>query len=187
MAKELDKYQIMTYYNLPENYHYFEDADVTKFDSLTGDEIDANFFVLEGRDIQSIDVVRDEETDESYISITLINGETIEAENPFDEYIESLSFDYDKEDGILTVCINDCDHEPIRVEGFLTLKDVRNLLKDYYTYTDGTISGNGTSDAPLSISRSERTGNVKPVNGIVDTLPKSGMTIGDRYITYNKV
>lgn len=187
MAKELDKYQIMTYYNLPENYHYFEDADVTKFDSLTGDEIDANFFVLEGRDIDKIDIVRDEETGESYLNITLINGETIESENPFDEYIESLSFDYDKEDGILTVCINDCDHEPIKVEGFLTLKDVKNLLKDYYTYTDGTISGNGTSDAPLSISRSERTGNVKPINDIVETLPTSGMNIGDRYIAYNTV
>lgn len=187
MAKELDKYQIMTYYNLPENYHYFEDADVTKFDSLTGDEIDANFFVLEGRDIDTIDVVRDEETGESYIKITLINGETIESENPFDEYIQSLSFEYDKEDGILTVCVNDCDHEPLKVEGFLTLKDVRELLKDYYTYTDGTISGDGTADAPLSISRSQRTGVVKAVNDIVDSLPTSGMVIGDRYISYSAI
>lgn len=187
MAKELDKYQIMTYYNLPENYHYFEDVDVTKFDSLTGDEIDANFFVLEGRDINTIDVVRDEETGESYIRITLINGETIESENPFDEYIQTLSFEYDKEDGILTVCVNDCDEEPLKVEGFLTLKDVRELLKDYYTYTDGTISGDGTADAPLSISRSQRTGVVKAVNDIVDSLPTSGMVIGDRYISYSAI
>lgn len=187
MAKNVDKYQIMTYYNLPENYHYFENTDVTKFDSLTGDEIDANFFVLEGRDIQSIDVVRDEETGESRIVTTFINGEVIESENPFDEYIESLSFDYDQEDGVLTICVNDCDEEPLRVEGFLTVKDIRNILKDYYTYTDGTISGDGTSDNPLSIARSHRTGCVKPVNGIVEKLPTSGMTIGDRYIAYNAV
>ena len=187
MAKKLDKYQIMTYYNLPENYHYFEDADVTKFDSLTGDEIDANFFVLEGRDINTIDVVKDEETGESSIVITLINGETIETENPFDEYIETLSFDYDKEEGILTICVNDCDEEPITVEGFLTLDDVKDLLKRYYTYTDNSLSGDGTVNSPLSIARSQRTGFVRPINAIVEELPTTGMNIGDRYVTYEIV
>lgn len=187
MAKKLDKYQIMTYYNLPENYHYFEDADVTKFDSLTGDEIDANFFVLEGRDINTIDVVKDEETGESNIVITLINGEKIETENPFDEYIETLSFDYDREGGILTICVNDCDEEPITVEGFLTLDDVKDLLKKYYTYTDNSLSGDGTVNAPLSIARSQRTGFVKPINAIVEELPTTGMNIGDRYVTYETV
>lgn len=187
MAKKLDKYQIMTYYNLPENYHYFEDADVTKFDSLTGDEIDANFFVLEGRDISTIDVVRDEETGESNIVITLINGEKIETENPFDEYIETLSFDYDREDGVLTICVNDCDEEPITVEGFLTLDDVKDLLKRYYTYTDNSLSGDGTVNAPLSIARSQRTGLVRPINAVVEELPTTGMNIGDRYVTYETV
>lgn len=187
MAKKLDKYQRMTYYNLPENYHYFEDGDVTKFDSLTGDEIDANFFVLEGRDINTIDVVKDEETGESNIVITFVNGEKLETENPFDEYIESLSFDYNKEDGVLTVCVNDCNEKPITVEGFLTLDDVKQLLAKYYTYTDNSLSGDGTVAAPLSIARSQRTGCIRLINDIVDELPTINMNIGDRYIIYETV
>lgn len=178
MAKTVDKYQKMTYYNLPENYHYYEDADVTKFDSLTGDEIDGNFFVLEGRDIESIDVSEDRKR----MIINLVNGAQIESDNIFGEYIESLSFDYDKEDGILTVCVNDCDHEPIKVEGFLTLKDVAEMIEDFRIYTDDTIIGDGTIDSPLSIANSQKSGMIKPVKDIVSALP-SEPTVGDRYIT----
>ena len=185
MSKNSDKYQKITYYKLPENYHYFEDVDVTKFDSLTGDEIDANFFVLEGRDIQSIDVVRDEDDEMNRIVVTLVSGEVIESENPFPDFIETLSFDYDKEDGVLTVCINDCDHEPLKVEGFLTMKDVLKIMNDFCVYTDGSITGDGSLDSPLSIPNSQKTGMVKPINDI-NLLPDNP-TIGDRYITYESI
>lgn len=183
MSSNIDKYQKITYYKLPENYHYFEDTDVTKFDSLTGDEVDANFFVLEGRDIDTIEVSEDRKR----LVIRLINGSTVESENIFNDYIESLSFDYDQEDGVLTVCINDCDHEPIKVEGFLTLDDVAKMLQDFYIYTDNTITGIGTITSPMSIAYSQRTGNVKMITGIVNELPESGAAIGDRYITYEDI
>lgn len=183
MASNIDKYQKITYYNLPENYHYFEDVDVTKFDSLTGDEIDSNFFVLEGRDIDSIEISEDK----TKIIVTLINGETIESENVFADYIESLSFSYDREDGVLTVCINDCDEEPLTVEGFLTMKDVARLVNTMCTHTDYTLNGDGSASAPLSIARSQRTGCVKPINGVVENLPTTDLAIGDRYITFNTV
>jgi len=182
MASNIDKYQKITYYKLPESYHYFEDVDVTKNDSLTGDEIDANFFVLEGRDIESIDVSEDGKR----MIINMVNGSKVESDNIFGEYIESLSFDYDREKGILTVCVNDCDHEPLKVEGFLTLKDVAEMIKDFRVYTDDTIVGDGTIDAPLSIASSQKSGMVKPVNDIVDELPGEP-TVGDRYITIETI
>jgi len=182
MAKTVDKYQKMTYYNLPENYHYYEDADVTKFDSLTGDEIDGNFFVLEGRDVESIDVSEDRKR----MIINLVNGAQIESDNIFEEYIESLGFDYDKEDGILTVCVNDCDHEPIKVEGFLTLKDVAKMIEDFHIYTDETIIGDGTIESPLGIANSQKSGMIKPVKDIVSVLPEEP-NVGDRYITLETV
>ena len=182
MSSNIDKYQKITYYKLPENYHYFEDTDVTKFDSLTGDEVDANFFVLEGRDIDTIEVSEDRKR----LVIRLINGSTVESENIFNDYIESLSFDYDQEDGVLTVCINDCDHEPIKVEGFLTLADVAKMLQDFYIYTDNTLSGNGTIDSPLSVANSQKTGMVKPVDDIVDELPEEPV-VGVRYITFETI
>ena len=146
MSTNSDIYQKITYYKLPENYHYYEDVDVTKFDSLTGDEVDANFFVLEGRDISSIEISEDKKK----LILKLVNGSTIESDNIFGDYIETLSFDYDAEDGILTVCINDCDEEPLKVEGFLTLKDVAKMLENFYIHTDNTLTGNGSLDAPLS-------------------------------------
>lgn len=182
MSSNIDKYQKITYYKLPENYHYFEDTDVTKFDSLTGDEVDANFFVLEGRDIDTIEVSEDRKR----LVIRLINGSTVESENIFNDYIESLSFDYDQEDGVLTVCINDCDHEPIKVEGFLTLDDVAKMLQDFYIYTDNTLSGNGTIDSPLSVANSQKTGMIKPVDDIVDELPEEPV-VGARYITFETI
>lgn len=182
MSANIDKYQKITYYKLPENYHYFEDVDVTKFESLTGDEIDSNFFVLEGRDIDSIDVSEDGKR----LVITLINGSTIESDNIFNDYIESLSFDYDKETGIMTVCVNDCDSEPIKVEGFLTLKDVAEMLNEFYVYTDDTLTGNGTLDSPLSIANSQKTGMVKAIDDVVDELPLEPV-IGSRYITYETI
>lgn len=182
MAANIDKYQKITYYKLPENYHYFEDVDVTKFESLTGDEIDSNFFVLEGRDIDSIDVSEDRKR----LIITLINGSTIESDNIFNDYIETLGFDYDKETGVLTVCINDCDHEPIKVEGFLTLQDVAKMLNEFYVYTDDTITGDGTLNSPLSVANSQRTGMVKAVDDVVDELPLEPI-IGSRYITYDTI
>ena len=182
MSANSDKYQKITYYKLPENYHYFEDVDVTKFDSLTGDEVDSNFFVLEGRDIYTIDVSEDGKR----LIINLVNGSTIESDNIFNDYIESLSFDYDPKTGVMTVCINDCDHEPLKVEGFLTLNDVAELLKDYCIYTDDTLTGDGSLDTPLSIANSQRTGMVKPINDVVDELPEEPV-IGDRYITYETI
>lgn len=182
MSTNSDIYQKITYYKLPENYHYYEDVDVTKFDSLTGDEVDANFFVLEGRDISSIEISEDRKR----LILNLVNGSTIESDNIFGNYIETLSFDYDDEDGILTVCINDCEHEPLKVEGFLTLKDVAKMLEDFYVHTDNTLTGNGSLDAPLSIAASHRTGMIKPIDDVVAVLPENPI-IGSRYLMAERI
>ena len=177
-----DKYQVMTYYKLPENYHYFEE-DVTKFDSLTGDEIDGNFFVLEGRDIDSIEISEDKKR----LILNLINGGAIESDNIFTEYIETISMEYDPEDGVLSMFINGCTQEPITADGFITLGDIKELLKDYSINTDTTLTGDGTKEHPLSVASSLMPGTVKPINGVIEGELPEEATIGDRYLTFEEI
>ena len=184
----------ITYYKLSEDRHLSKE-DVTKYDSLTGSEIDNNFYLLEGRDIIDIKVSEDKKK----LQIVLLNGETIESPNIFDDLTEVLKFEYNDKTGVLSIYVNEDDEEPIEVEGFLTLGDIAEYLEKHHVVTDNSLTGNGSSYSPLSISRSHRTGAVRPIDWVVDiqggeSLPTTNpykpdepLPIGFRCISYEEV
>lgn len=160
----------ITYFRLNSPY----EGDITKNCALDGYEVDNNFLVLEGRDIQSVYVEGDR------IKVRLINGDIITSDEVFDEYTKDLSFRFDSENGILYITRNGVE---TKIEGFVTeFSDEKSVA------SDNTLSGNGKPSNPLSISKSYRTGQYKPVKKFIDKvkgekLPcDSNVHVGDRYV-----
>ena len=161
----------ITYYRLKSDY----DGDVTNNCGLTGQQIDNNFYVLEGRDVKSLEVDGDD------ITIVLYNGDRITAEDALSGYAKDLSFDFDEENGTLTITQNG---ETTVIDGFGC--DCGKV------YTDNTLVGDGTKENPLGVSSMSQTGHYKPVIGIID-LTVDGTEMpenphrGDRYIVKDEI
>ena len=162
----------ITYYRLKSPY----EGDYLKNCGLEGSEIDNNFFVLEGRDVKSIDVIGDD------IVLTLINGDTISAEDALKGYTKDLSFSFDEENGVLIITH---DGEVTEISGF--------TAECCPVATDNTLVGDGTKENPLGIASGQQTGHYKPVIGIKDftngeKLPDGDdVHLGDRYIVKDSV
>lgn len=167
----------ITYYNTPDVI-YDHEVDVVKGTSLTGKEVDKNFNTLEGRDIKDVTVSEDGKS----IIITRINGQTVECENLFDEAIQTIDFEYCPEHGRLIVYINNDKEKTITVEGFLTEKQVEEMIEDSYVFTDSTLEGNGTISNPLKIAKLHKTGVYRAINGLEMPENETGLNVGDRYI-----
>lgn len=155
-------------------------GDVTKNCALTGKEVDNNFLNLKGEDIEKIYL--DEETKKLTFTrfkngLKNCNGETIDAKIEIDltelEYVTGYKY----EDGVIKVTYSNGKTAEMPVEAF-----------GMAVATDSTINGNGSKGSPLTISQAYRTGQYKPVLGVIDMtegekLPKDGVANGDGYVT----
>lgn len=155
-------------------------GDVTKNCALTGKEVDNNFLNLKGEDIEKIYL--DEETKKLTFTrfkngLKNCNGETIDAKIEVDltelEYVTGYKY----EDGVIKVTYSNGKTAEMSVEAF-----------GMAVATDSTINGNGSKGSPLTISQAYRTGQYKPVLGVIDMtegekLPKDGVANGDGYVT----
>jgi uncharacterized protein (TIGR02145 family) len=155
-------------------------GDITKNCALTGKEVDNNFLNLKGEDIEKIYL--DEETKKLTFTrfrdgLKNCNGEPIDAKTEIDltelEYVTGYKY----EDGVIKITYSNGKTAEMSMEAFgLTVA------------TDSTINGNGSKGNPLTISQAYRTGQYKPVKGIIDMtegekLPEEGVIDGDGYIT----
>ena len=162
----------ITYYRLKSPY----EGDYLKNCGLEGSEIDNNFFVLEGRDVKSIDVIGDD------IVLTLINGDTISAEDALSGYVKDLSFSFDEENGVLIITH---DGEVTEISGF--------TAECCPVATDNTLVGDGTKENPLGLASGQQTGHYKPVIGLIDLtaedgkLPDENLHVGDRYVVKDSI
>lgn len=155
-------------------------GDVTKNCALTGKEVDNNFLNLKGEDIEKIYL--DEETKKLTFTrfkngLKNCNGETIDAKIEVDltelEYVTGYKY----EDGVIKITYSNGKTAEMSIEAF-----------GMAVATDSTINGNGSKGNPLTISQAYRTGQYKPVLGIIDMtegekLPKEGVANGDGYVT----
>lgn len=142
----------ITYFKLKSPYN----GDVTKNCALTGPEIDNNFFTLEGRDIKSLSV------EDSDIVLNLVNGDKIKAKDILENFIVNVSFDNDK--GVLKIFYQDGRIEELK--GFAA-QSYNGFAK---VAVNETMEGTGTPSNPIGVSSSYKTGQYKPVNGIVETI-----------------
>ena len=155
-------------------------GDVTKNCALTGKEVDNNFLNLKGEDIETIYL--DEETKKlTFVrfkdGLKNCNGETIEAKIEVDLTALEYVTGYKYEDGVIKITYSNGKTAEMSVEAF-----------GMAVATDSTISGNGSKSKPLSISQAMRTGQYKPVNGIIDIangerLPETAVD-GEGYVTH---
>lgn len=165
----------LTYFRLTSPY----EGDITKNCGLDGYEIDSNFFTLEGRDIKSVNVNGDA------LVITLMNGNTISAQNAFADFTKDISFDFDPTQGVLYIKKNGVLQT---ITGFATSYNTGEAVA-----TDGTVHGDGKPSNPIGISSSYKTGMYRPVKKVVDitrceTLPvKEHVMPGDRYLTIENI
>lgn len=166
----------VVYYKLDPEYHY--KGDETKNCGLSGGEIDGNFHFLRGYDISSIDV----SSDKNFLVVNRMNGEkmTLDISRETKEY----GFYYDDNNGILSI-VNP-NGEKFDLEGFLTKNDIVKT-PDLKIETDTSIEGDGTIYNPMRVTSIVKTGQYRPVIGVVDLrkneeLPKNA-SLNDRYIT----
>lgn len=155
-------------------------GDITKNCALTGKEVDNNFLNLKGEDIETIYL--DEETKKlTFVrfkdGLKNCNGETIDARIEVDLTALEYVTGYKYEDGVIKITYSNGKTAEMSVEAF-----------GMAVATDSTISGNGSKSKPLSISQAMRTGQYKPVNGIIDIaggerLPETAVD-GEGYITH---
>ena len=157
-------------------------CDTTKHCNLTIGEIDNNFYQLKGDDISGLTYSSENMT----LNLIRNNGEKLQINLSAlgNDVLAKLGF----EDGF------SIDGE-ITDNGVLVLRwpspdgedsvEIRGLLSQ--VLHDTTLSGTGSDAKPLRISSNERTGKYKPVKGIVETLPTTGVEVGDRYITKERV
>ena len=155
-------------------------GDITKNCALTGKEVDNNFLNLKGEDIETIYL--DEETKKlTFVrfkdGLKNCNGETIEARIEVDLTALEYVTGYKYEDGVIKITYSNGKTAEMSVEAF-----------GMAVATDSTISGNGSKSKPLSISQAMRTGQYKPVNGIIDIangerLPETAVD-GEGYVTH---
>lgn len=177
----------ITYFKLKSPY----DGDVTKNCALKSSEVDNNFYTLEGRDIKSVEV------NDGKIVINLMNGDKLETSNINDGYLKDISFNFDEENGILTITK---DGVETKITGFTTNKNILDAiasneasLERFTSSTDETLTGKGISSRPIGISPTSKTGQYRPVKEIIDMtkgekLPNSScVLVGDRYLTKEKI
>lgn len=171
----------ITFYKLVSPYS----EDLTKNCGLAGEEIDRNFLNLKEDDVDSISVTSG--TTGNTLFVKKIGGEVLSAMFPsFQEtidlngYTKDFSFDYDANDGIITISYNGSSH---KITGLTTIYTDRPI------YRDNTLNGNGLPNDPLSVSKALLTGEYAPCIELIDEtkndghLPVSGMSPGDRYLT----
>lgn len=154
-------------------------GDITKNCALTGKEVDNNFLNLKGEDIETIYL--DEETKKLTFTrfkngLKNCNGETIDAKIEVDltelEYVVGYEYDH----GSIKVLYSNGKTAVMPIEAFGMM-----------VATDSTIDGNGSKGNPLSLGQALRTGQYKPVLGIIDTLNGEKLpedkADGDGYVT----
>lgn len=149
-------------------------GDQTRNASLTSMEMDQNMLTLEGRDVKSVAI---ENRD---IVLTLYNGEKLIAPDaiPADKNVSSISFDEKK--GLLIYKAGNETHEVY-------------LGTAHSTAVDDTLSGNGTKASPVSIARTMRPGQYRPVKTVVtgalneSCRCKEEFKPGDRIITIERI
>lgn len=155
-------------------------GDVTKNCALTGKEVDNNFLNLKGEDIKTIYL--DEESKKLTFTrfrdgLKNCNGEPIDAKIEIDLTALEYVVGYKYEDGVIKILYSNGKTAEMPIEAF-----------GMAVATDSTISGNGSKSKPLSVSQAMRTGQYKPVNGVVDVaagekLPDDAID-GEGYITH---
>lgn len=161
----------ITYYKLVSPY----EGDITKNCALTGAEVDNNFFTLEGRDIKSVELKDDK------IVVNLMNGTSMTTDNVTEGCVKGLSFTFDEVNGILTITQNGITQN---ITGFATNYNVGDAIS-----VNGSLVGNGLAKSPVGISPVHKTGQYRPVIGIVkmtdgEKLPSCPYVYpGDRYLT----
>lgn len=122
------------------------DGDKTVNRSLHCEEVDGNFHFLRGYDISGITF--DQKTDT--LELHRVDGSVLRVNIGKPVNLNGASLD--KRTGVLTL---DTDEGPITVSGFLTNENAINGIK---VATDSTISGDGTTNNPLRVSATEKTG-----------------------------
>lgn len=164
----------LTFFKLKSKYP----GDITKNCSLDGTEVDGNFYELEGRDIKTA------YWENSTLIIELMNGGFIRVEGITEGCTKDLNIQYDPSKGVLYVTH---DGFTETLTGFVTSNVLSNV------YSDDTLSGKGTSENPIGISKSYQTGMYRPVMKIIDStrnekLPDENRVVaGNRYLTIENV
>lgn len=178
----------VTYFKFNSPYN----GDITKNCALTGTEIDNNFFTLEGRDVKSLSV------EDSDIVLTLLNGDKIKANDILENFIVNVSFDNNK--GILKLYYQNGRIEELKGFSSTTVGNNSNFSK---VAVNETMEGNGGATNPIGISPLYKTGQYRPVNGIIETMPSNSYCndkcechnhpeiknpkVGDRYVVTERI
>lgn len=147
----------VTYYTLRSEYP----NDFTKNCSLLSSEIDGNFYFLRGYDIKSFSIDVDE-NGKKKLYLERLNGEKLEAEMLSDDLTDQFQFDFDENDGVITITYP---------SGKQVILKKFNALK---AATNGTIKGDGSFNNPIRISEVETTGTYSPAKELVE-IPKDEM------------
>lgn len=166
------------FYKLVSNYP----EDVTKNCKLTVNEIDGNFLTLKDADIKSYDF----DCETNILTLTRNNGEvlTVDLTCAVSGMTKNFNLSWDDCTGELVIEYNG---EKQVLTGFVTKKNLESKIMTK-AITDGTITGDGTSGKPLSLSQIERTGFYRPAARLIDTINGEELPEckekGDRYLTY---
>lgn len=136
-------------------------GDETKFRSLTGNEVDANFYFLRGYDIESVGV--DKEAGE--LILKRVNGDVLKVSA--NDLVGDITVRFDQDNGVLYVKTKDGEQA---IDGFLSEKTGAKVSTDY------TLSGDGTSNDPLSVSDMEKTGVFAAADEYKDLTSASTLT-----------
>lgn len=152
----------LTYYKLDSKIHGYS-GDITKNNSLRGEEIDGNFHFLRGHDIESVSIDKI-----GNLSFKRYNGEIITTESNLNQ---KYDFDYDSETGVLTIIKP--DGEKIILNGF---KPVLNINHD------NTLEGDGTDLNPLKISETLIQDFNQKINANIDKINNIKITSNNKTI-----
>lgn len=178
------------------------EEDVTKNCKLTVNEIDSNFLNLKDYDIEKAELDRDNLS----VILTRKDGEklVVDLTPILSGSVYDLEVVYDNPSGECTgssVHVNynmlteDGDLVPITVpiEGLVSTANIKAVIgdgKNFKVVSDGTLSGNGTMNSPLGISKTELN---RAVIDEIDLTPGKGGKMpenpkrGDRYVTKERV
>lgn len=169
----------LIYYKLDANLHGYP-GDITKNCGLRGEEIDGNFNFLRGNDIKNISF-----DEKGFIYITKYNGEILSAKQ-----VDTPDYDFSFNQNLGTLTIITPNGKEIVLEGF--------KMPEKTIFHDNTITGDGSSEKPLSVSNNIRTGRFRPAiklidtitineNGEIENLPTENISTHDRYVTKEKI
>ena len=165
----------LTFFQLVSPYK----EDVTKNCGLSGQEIDNNFMTLKEMDIDSV------YWENESLILQRVGGERIAITGIMDGVTKDLSFNYDKDNGALSITMNG---STTLITGFTTSENFVTAI-----YTDNSLSGSGSKENPIKVSPLFQTGQQKPAHKVIDTtkcerLPDPrNLSVGDRYITVEEI